>query len=109
MTHLIEFPLEDGGTILVEAEGTSPGGETMRGLRPSHLTEDAQVTFDAAIARMKPAAEAIIDKLRGLSDPPDEVGVVFGIKLTAEAGAFIAAIGAEANYTVNLTWKRKTG
>ena len=31
----------------------------------------------------------------------------FGRKLNAQAGAFIAAAGTEANYKVTLTWKRE--
>jgi hypothetical protein len=107
MTHLIEFPLEAGGTILVEADEPAPSRDVVRGLHTSRVTDEAQLTFDAAIGKIRPAAEAIIAKLRGLSEPPDEVGVVFGIKLTADAGAIIASVGAEANYTVTLTWKRK--
>ncbi|MGH2593215.1 MAG: CU044_2847 family protein [Anaerolineae bacterium] len=42
-----------------------------------------------------------------MHDAPDEVGVEFGIKLNAEAGAFVALAGAEANYKVTLKWTKK--
>jgi len=35
------------------------------------------------------------------------VEVEFGLKMSAEAGAVVAAAGAEANYKVTLTWKRE--
>ncbi|MFN3763514.1 MAG: CU044_2847 family protein, partial [Anaerolineae bacterium] len=57
--------------------------------------------------KVRPVAEAVVRKLRGLSDPPDQVEVEFGLKLSAEAGAFLAAAGTEANYKVTLTWKRE--
>jgi hypothetical protein len=34
------------------------------------------------------------------------VGVEFGVTLSAEAGAFIAAAGTAANFKVTLTWHR---
>jgi len=64
-------------------------------------------TFEAALDKIRPAAQAIIQKLRALHDPPDEIEVEFGLKLNAQAGAFIAAAGTEANYRVTLTWKRE--
>jgi hypothetical protein len=52
-------------------------------------------------------AQAIIDKVKGLSDSPDEVKVTFGLKATGDLGNLaVAKVGAEANYTVELTWKK---
>lgn len=108
MTRLIAYQLEEGGTILVETDRDPSSSETVRGLRPSQLAENAQTTFGTAVAKIKPAAETVIQTLRELSDQPDEVSVAFGIKLSTEAGAIIAAVSAEANFTVSLLWKRKS-
>ena len=105
MKRLIEFDLEDGGSILVEVE--EPEGAVVPAARAGGVPEKARQTFEAALEKIKPAAGTIIAKLRGLSDPPDEVGVEFGLKLSAEAGAFVASAGTEANYKVTLTWKRE--
>lgn len=106
MKHLIEFPLENGNSILVEVDEPAPEGGVVRAARPGEIAVKAGQTFESALERVKSAAVAIIAKLRGLADPPDEVEVEFGIKLSADAGAFVASTGAEANYTVTLTWKR---
>ena len=107
MKRLIEFPLQDGGTMLIEVdEPESPGGVT-RAARPSDVPEKAKETFEDALDKIKPAAQSIITKLRDLSDAPDEIAVEFGIKLNAAAGAFIASAGVEANYTVSLKWIKK--
>ena len=114
MKRLIEFPLEEGGTMLVEvdepessAESTTRGG-VIKAARPTgEVVEGAKKTFEDAIDKIKPAAQAIIDKLRELRDTPDEISVEFGIKLSAEAGAFIASAGVEANYKVSLKWTKK--
>ena len=44
-------------------------------------------------------------RLRSIEDPPDEVGIVFGVQLSAQTGAFIASVAAEANFTVSMTWR----
>ena len=104
MNSLIEFPLEDGSSIWVEVRDTETGGlvPAARG----DLTARAAQTFESALERVRPAAQAIIQKLRDLPDTPDEVEVEFGLKLSAEAGAIIAAGGVEANYRVTLKWKK---
>lgn len=107
MRHLVEFPLDDGTTILVEVDEPGRAGGTVKAGRVEEVVQKAQQTFEHALDKVKPAASAIIQKLRSLSDAPDEVEVEFGLKLSAEAGAFIAAAGMEANYTVKLMWKRK--
>ncbi len=107
MKQLIEFPLEDGGTILVQVDEPAPEGGVVKASRAGDVLKKASQTFEAALDKIKPAAGAIIAKLRGLADPPDEIEVEFGLTLNAEAGAFVAVAGAEANYTVKLTWKRE--
>jgi hypothetical protein len=112
MKRLVEFPLQEGGTLLVEvdepegyAETTTRGG-VVKAARPGEISDKARDTFEDALDKIRPAAQAIIDKLRELHDAPDEIGVEFGIKLSAEAGAFIASAGVEANYTVTLKWTK---
>jgi len=103
--RLIEFPLEGEGTILVEVDEPVPEGGLVQAARPGEIAARASQTFEAALERIQPAAGAIIAKLRGLAIPPDEFGVEFGLKLSAEAGAFSASAGTEANFKVKLTWK----
>jgi len=108
MKRLIEFPLEAGGSIVIEVDEPEPEGGVVRVARPGEVAEQARETFEAALERLKPASNAIIGKLRSLSDPPDEVVVEFGLKMNAQIGAVvIASAGAEANYKVTLTWKRE--
>lgn len=108
MRQLIEFPLEEGGSVLVQVDEPAPEGAVVKAARPGEIMAKASQTFESALDKVKPAASAIISKLRYLADPPDEIEIEFGLSLNAEAGAFVAAAGAEANYTVKLTWKRET-
>ena len=70
--------------------------------------EEVQTRFEDAMSVVQQGAQTIIDKVKGLSDPPDEAEVTFGLKATGELGNFaIAKASAEANYTVKMTWKRE--
>ncbi len=106
MKRLIEFPLEDGSNIVVEVDEPHELRGTTPVARPGELFVKAQLTLAQALDKIQPAATGIITRLRTLSDPPDEISVAFGIKLSGEVGAFIASSGVEANYAVTLTWKR---
>lgn len=105
MTRLIEFPLEDGGSIWVEV--MSQNNEMTPVMRGGNVPEKAHHTFESAFEKVRPTAIAIITKLRTLHDPPDKIEVEFGLTMNAETGVIVAAASVEANYKVTLTWERK--
>lgn len=108
MKRLVEFSLAEGGSVLVEVNDP-PEGPVTRGFGNgrSALVGKADKTFEDATAAVTPAARSLIARLRSFEDPPDEVGIEFGVQLSAQSGAFIAAVAAEANFTVSLTWRRR--
>lgn len=106
MSRLVEFPLEEGGSVLVQVDDSPSGGASTRGWGDRTVTEQAQQTFEQAIARIEPAAQAMVSRLRSLIDAPDEVEIEFGLELSAQAGAFIAAASSGANFRVSLIWRR---
>jgi Trypsin-co-occurring domain 1 len=108
MKRLVEFRLDQGGSVLIEID-EPPAGPTMRGLGKdrSTLVEQADKTFEDATAAVTPAARSLIARLRSSDDPPDEVSVQFGVQLSAQTGAFIASVAAEANFGVSMTWRRR--
>ncbi len=106
MKRLIEYPLKDGGAILIEVDEPDTEGVTRAG-RFGDVAEKAQQTFETAIERIRPAAATIITKLSDLAEAPEQIQVEFGLKLSAKAGAFIASADSEANFKITMTWKRK--
>lgn len=112
MTRLVEFPLESGGSVIVEVEDRAGprDGEVRRGLgsgdRPAEIAARASETLEAAFGRIQPAAGAMVTRLRGLADAPEEIEVEFGIQLSAEVGVIVAHTAGEANFRVTLRWKR---
>jgi hypothetical protein len=104
--RFVEFPLEDGGTIVVEVN--EPEGErgSRRAARGSEEEpEKAPQSFEHALSKIRPATEKVITTLRGLIQKPDEIEMEFGFSLSAGAGVVIASASTEANYRVTLRWK----
>jgi hypothetical protein len=106
LSTIVEFPLDAGGTVLVDVDDVARIGAVRRGLAPSELITRADQSVEAAFARIKPAAAALVADLRSVADPPDQIEVTFGIRLSGEVGAVIAKTAAEANFSVRLSWSR---
>jgi len=102
MKRLVEFALEDGGSILVQIDEPESGG-TVRAGREETI-EKARETFEDALNKVLPAAKSVVERLRNRGGNPDEIEVNFGINLSAQAGAFIASATAEANFGVTVRW-----
>ena len=109
MKKLVEFPLKDGsGSVVVEID--EPGAESglERASRSGEIAGKATQTFEEALSQIRPVATAVIQELRSIAEPPDEIGVEFGITMNAKAGAFVASAGVEANFKVSLSWKTQS-
>ena len=110
--RLVEFPLEDGGSVLVQVEdgataGGYGGGEVTRswGDRDQRVVAQAQQSFEQAVGRVQPAVQALVRRLRSVAESPEEIKVDFGIELSAEVGAFVTGASATGNFTVSMTWR----
>jgi Trypsin-co-occurring domain 1 len=110
--RLVEFPLQDGGSVVVEIDDDAAGGASAgaggvltRGLSDRRVVEQAQQSFEQAVGRVQPAVQVMLARLRALADAPDEVQVEFGVQLSAQAGAFVAAASSTGNFRVSMTWR----
>jgi hypothetical protein len=126
MSKLIEMPLADGGSVLVEisdtagvpSTSTSNTGATMRGGQPAEgpvtrglahrepLIERGTQTLEQSVAAISPALRAVLEELRRVSTDLTQIELEVGLKLTGEAGMVLARAGTEANFQVHLTWAR---
>lgn len=105
MAYVIEFPIDAGGHLLVQAaEDDLPDTLELASLRPGEIAIRARESVEAAIDQLKPAINAVTGRLKAMS--ADEVAVEFGIVLGAETGAVIAKGTAEVHFTVTLSWTR---
>jgi hypothetical protein len=105
MKRLVEFPLEDGSSMMVEVD--EPEREGLERVSLKDGIEKAHETFEKSLERVRPTAELIIAKLRSLHDAPDEVEVSFGLNLSASAGVVLSSAQLAANYSVKLKWSRE--
>jgi hypothetical protein len=133
MSQLVEFPLEDAGSIIVQVNGEeAPGIFAQRlhyvsngngngnghgngnGNGNGHtngngLGHSGGKTFEEATANVTRAAQSLITRFQRLHNAPDEIVLDFGIKLTPGAGAIVASSADEANFKVSLSWKTPIG
>ena len=108
MPQLVQFPLEDGGSVLVQVDGGHSDREVTRGWgeRDQRVVERAQQSFERAVDRVQPAVEGLLRQLRSLTETPEQVQVEFGVQLSAEVGAFVAGASSSGNFKVSMTWAR---
>lgn len=110
VTQLVEFPLSDGGSIVVASnapDADASSGPVFRGGgRTDAVLTRAGESFESVVQRAQPAAVAVLDAVRSGPHPPAEVKVEFGLQLSADFGAVIASTAVQANFTVTLTWRR---
>ena len=107
MSRLALFNLDDGSSFTAEVELEEDAQGTMRGgSAPAEVIAKSGESFQSALRNVNLAAQAVIDGLRSLPKPPDELTVEFGVKLSAEAGAVIAKASTEANFSISLKWMK---
>ena len=106
MATYIEYELEDGTTVLIESSEPESGVVRASRDKEGNVIKKAGQKFEAALAGIKPWADALRRQLDDLL--ADEIEVTFGVKAVGEAGNFaVGKVGAEANYEVTLKWSNK--
>ena len=102
MPELVEFPLDGGDKVQVEVASVgavAPAGH-------AKVVIVARRTLQEALEPIRPIAAGVLDKIRELSESPSKISVEFGVKLSAEAGLFVARGTTEANFVVKMEWSR---
>ncbi|MEV8090489.1 CU044_2847 family protein [Streptomyces nigra] len=116
MTAITSIRLDDGSLLRVET--TAPATaipasedvyEPIRRPRPADDAAGAADTLRAAVDRVRPAVQDIVDSLRSMPRRPDRITLEFGVKVTAEAGVVVARSTAEAHFTVGVEWDTTGG
>ena len=106
MKHLVEFPLEEGGSIVIEVDEPESAG-TIRAAREDTIVK-AKETLEEALNNVLPVTKSLVEKLRSIGNKPDEIELTFGVSLNTAVGAVIASASAEANFSVTMHWSSKT-
>ena len=108
MATFIEYELEDGTIILIEADEPPQSGLVQASRdKDGNVIKKAAKKFGDAFAGVKASVAAFRQELDELS--VDEVEVTFGVKIAGELGNMaIGKVGTEANYQVTLKWSNAT-
>ncbi|MFD5432218.1 CU044_2847 family protein [Kitasatospora sp. NPDC127067] len=88
----------------IEIEQASEG--LVQVARPGQVVARATRSLGEMLAGVRPVAQDFVDGFRGMAHAPDEIGIEFGLSLSAEADVVISSTSAQANFKVSLTWKR---
>lgn len=103
MPTYIEYKMEDGSTVLVEAESATGG--VVKASRGGVNIVEAGKNFTEALASIRGSLRALIAEMDALKIEGAEVK--FGLKAIGEAGVFaVGKVGGEMNYEVTLHWKK---
>jgi hypothetical protein len=105
----VEFPLEGGGSIMIES-ADEPGRTSTGFVRGSEDAKQkpaaAGQSFDASVEAVRRTADLLIAKLRSLSAVPDEMVVSFALQASGELGGLaVAKGGSDASFHVTLKWE----
>lgn len=108
---IAEFTLEDGTKAYFEVPKPDAGNAVENvalGEEVYKVAEGAAGTFEQALDKVKPVANAVMTRLKsGLTTPASDIEVKFGFKLTADAGVLFSSVGGEASFEVTLKWKEQ--
>ncbi|WP_433312013.1 CU044_2847 family protein [Micromonospora sp. CA-269861] len=99
MADLLRFETDQGVLLVEEHAGTDlERVGLLDRIRP------ARQTLEMALAQIKPALDAALGVIHGVSVRPDQLEVEIGVTLTAEAGAVVARTSAQGHLKVKLIW-----
>ena len=101
---VLKFKLADGTPVYVETNQAAPDADLRRVGRGGGPAAEVDRRFEDAVARIRPAAQVLLDSLRDLNSP-EEISLEFGLKFSASAGALFASVDSEAAFKVNIKWK----
>jgi hypothetical protein len=113
VARYLQFVTADGSAILVEVdEEEVPRGQGVMkaglGQRLWDTVTEAQTVFDEALTRIiHQNTYAFLHAVREIPDPPTDVEVTLGLKVTGEVGnVVVSKLGGDVNFTVKMTWKQ---
>lgn len=106
MKKLVPFDFEND-QIYIEVEDVREEEGSGRVGRTDGEPAAGDKRFAAAIAKIKPAAEAVLNTFREINTPA-EIELEFGIKFNGKVGAVFASVDSEATFKVSLKWVNKS-
>lgn len=106
VTELIHIPLEGGGYIVAEVDGSEIPGDSvvLAAHEPGKTIAQFTNSLEAGLRSVRPAVTGLMEALK--DSMPDSIGVEFGINIGGETGVILAKGTAGVNFKVVMEWKR---
>lgn len=101
---IMEVPLADGQSVVVEVDRHEVPGELALATRPYEVAARAAETLEQTLDKVKPVLRSLSEWAQ--SAVPDECCVEFGLKLGGEMGVIVAKGTTEVHFVVKLTWTK---
>jgi Trypsin-co-occurring domain 1 len=108
MKYLVELPVDgpDGRAHVVGVEIEQAAEGLVKVSRPGQVVARAAHSLGEMLAAIRPVADSFAGGFAGMANAPDEIGLEFGLSLSADANLVVATSAAQANFKVALTWSR---
>lgn len=108
MKYLVELPVggPDGPPVTVGVEIEQAADGLVDVSRPGQVVARAARSLGEMLGGIRPVAESFLNNLADMPDTPDEIGLEFGLSLSADANLVVATTATQANFKVTLTWHR---
>ena len=107
MADIVEFQLEGGGAVQIEASEVAAEGVQRVSKGKRTQVRKAKEKFEEVIGVVQPLANAILGRLKGLAEPADEVTVEFALKVGGEMKFIVSSAAADATFKIGLKWGKK--
>ena len=108
MKHLVELEVAaDGDTthiVGVEIEQVADGLVDVS--RPGQAVARATRSLGEMLGGIRPVAESFLNSFADMTEAPDEIGLEFGLSLSADANLVVATTATQANFKVALKWHK---
>lgn len=83
---------------------------TRRRAAPADIEDKSRIALDRAMGAIKGMARRVAATSSSLKahEKPSQIEVEFALKLTSEAGVYVAKAGTEASFNVKMIWEQKS-
>lgn len=111
MKKIISYKTASGADILIQIPKTESINTDYAGMRDVSMISDkaeevisvVEKSLESSLKSICVFSEIVTEKLKELK--PQKMEVEFGVIFSAEVGAVITSVGAEANLKITLSWE----
>lgn len=105
---VVEFPIVDGGCVLVEvpdSEFARDDDGLIRAGAGDRVVRAAEGVWERGLAGVQKAAESVLGAFLEMSPHPEEVKVCFGVSMKADINACVVGSSVDAHFKVEVLWR----